>query len=185
MVLSLIAKNRCKASDFIISSFSVGPFFTRRPHLHHTRSNITASTPKLLEGYEAAFALGDMECVTGILQLYAGVAIWGCGDKLTKVEKILRIHARRMLQHKQYVSCKNIMPHLQQTAELFGSKEDIFLTFFNTRKEDFFQQEMNRRGAHTIQLIMPTILSHNACLFLNPCSLHKVSATRPAKPLNA
>jgi len=122
----------------------------------HCKEPVQASIPKLLEGYEVAFALGDMERVTGILQLYAAVAVWGCGDKLTKAEEIIRIHFRRMLQHKQDISCKNILPHLNQVAKLTGSKENVYVTFFNTTEDNFFEEEMNRRGAHTRKLILHT-----------------------------
>ncbi len=90
------------------------------------------------------------------LQLYAGVAVWGCGDKLEKAEEIIRIHARRMLQHKQIVSCKNILIHLHQAVKLIGSNEDVYSTFFNTSDGEFFCQEMNCRGAHTRELVLHT-----------------------------
>jgi len=122
----------------------------------HCKDPLQASAPKLLEGYEAAFALGDMESVTAHLQLYAGVAVWGCGEKLTKAEEIVRIHAKRMLQHKQVVSCKNILIHLQQATELIGLHEDVYSTFLNISEEEFFRQEMNCRGAHTMKLILHT-----------------------------
>mmetsp|Transcript_30204 Transcript_30204/g.58697 ORF Transcript_30204/g.58697 Transcript_30204/m.58697 type:complete len:275 (+) Transcript_30204:140-964(+) len=97
-----------------------------------------------------------MESVTAHLQLYAGVAVWGCGEKLTKAEEIVRIHAKRMLQHKQVVSCKNILIHLQQATELIGLHEDVYSTFLNISEEEFFRQEMNCRGAHTMKLILHT-----------------------------
>jgi len=97
--------------------------------------------------------MGDLESMAGNLHIYAGVAVWECGDRLTKAEEIMRIHAKRMIQYNHDNGLRNILPLLQLALKLMGSAEDAFMTFCGISEDDFFQQEWHRKGGKTSKLI--------------------------------
>ncbi len=99
-----------------------------------------ASCDKLLEAYKLGFAVGDVDVSAGNLQTYASLAVWGCGKKLNRAEEIIWMHAKRMIQHRQYNYCKTILPQLQQVLELMGSDEDAYMTFFRMSEYDLVQE---------------------------------------------
>ncbi len=86
------------------------------------------------------FVVGDIDVSAGNLQIYASLAVWGCGDKLDRAEEIIRMHAKRMIQHRQYNACKTILPQLQQALELMGSDEDAYMTFVGISEYDLIQE---------------------------------------------
>mmetsp|Transcript_10680 Transcript_10680/g.22399 ORF Transcript_10680/g.22399 Transcript_10680/m.22399 type:complete len:1400 (+) Transcript_10680:184-4383(+) len=109
---------------------------------------LQASCDKLLEAYEAGFLVGDIESSAANLQLYSSLAVWGCGDKIEKAEELIRMHAKRMIQHKQNKACKTILPHLQQALDLMGSDEDAYMTFFGISEDDLLREGIQETVSH-------------------------------------
>lgn len=102
------------------------------------------------------FVVGDIDVSAGNLQIYASLAVWGCGDKLNRAEEIIRMHARRMIQHRQYNACKTILPQLQQTLELMGSDEDAYMTFFGINEYDLVREGIQGNFCHPRNVVIHT-----------------------------
>ena len=108
---------------------------------------------QLLDSYEAGLVAGDIEFAAHSLLFYSGLAMWGCGENLCKLEENLWVYAKRMIQFNQTYAGKGIIVYLQQVLELVGSNDVAYLSLCNSSEEEFFQEAHQNKQRYICRMI--------------------------------